>query len=504
MRYFLKRSTQIVLALLLFSVGILHSSQLHAQDKQLVFKGRFAASLQAKKLMLTIWSDPVLNPSTDAKEAKVHYADIVDDKFSIAIPLDSTISYMRLDWSTPIAESHNYDNYYPFLVEAGDSISMVVEPYWGIIHSSVMFHGVGSEKFECIQYLFQSAFQNEPLWTKANAENYQANTIGLYTDRNIHQILLQREILKIYQHDLSREIYGMLNAAVSTSGLNNPANYFTRMHPDQIASAEERIKITDVLAMIQRELDTLENAYGSYVVHKGWNYHALRRNMAIAEAFVNRRSVVDVMLEKQKERGFEQMLTSFLLSSINSSKIPAADRDRLNDAAVEMVHHPLYSRSIRQIKEAKNVGAPMYNFELPNTKGKLVKLSDFEGKVVFIDYWFTGCGFCSEYYEEVVRPVKDHFAKDKEVMFMSVSTDREKEMWVKSVKSGKFTSKKAINLICPEGPKDPVIQHYGINAYPHPQLVDKQGRLFSDSDLELRQNGVEGLIEMIEKAKEAI
>ena len=50
--------------------------------------------------------------------------------------------------------------------------------------------------------------------------------------------------------------------------------------------------------------------------------------------------------------------------------------------------------------KAKISGKYAYNFNLPDTLSKRVQLSEFKGKVVFIDFWYTGCTNCVEFYKK--------------------------------------------------------------------------------------------------------
>jgi thiol-disulfide isomerase/thioredoxin len=45
-------------------------------------------------------------------------------------------------------------------------------------------------------------------------------------------------------------------------------------------------------------------------------------------------------------------------------------------------------------KEVASVGQPAPNFEYPDSTGKIWRLSDLRGKVVFVNFWATWCTTC--------------------------------------------------------------------------------------------------------------
>ncbi|QEM03718.1 TlpA family protein disulfide reductase [Mucilaginibacter rubeus] len=124
-------------------------------------------------------------------------------------------------------------------------------------------------------------------------------------------------------------------------------------------------------------------------------------------------------------------------------------------------------------------GMPAYNFDLTDAKGHKVKLSEFAGKVVFIDFWYTGCGNCINYYRDVLSKVEEKFANDPNVVFISISIDKNKEGWLKSIQSGTYTSDNIVNLYTNgDGMSDPVIKFYQVLGYPRPLVIDKLQRLY--------------------------
>src|SRR6185503_4759935 len=90
-------------------------------------------------------------------------------------------------------------------------------------------------------------------------------------------------------------------------------------------------------------------------------------------------------------------------------------------------------------------GTAAYNFLLPDPKGNLLSLDDLKGKVVLIDFWFTGCFGC-QMVAKYMPQVENNFKGDTNIVFVSISVDKNKQQWLKSVKESLYTSPGSIKL----------------------------------------------------------
>lgn len=128
---------------------------------------------------------------------------------------------------------------------------------------------------------------------------------------------------------------------------------------------------------------------------------------------------------------------------------------------------------------AKLEGRPAYNFQLRDTSGKLVQLEDLKGKVIFIDFWFTGCGACAGVYEKVLKEAEAKLSNEQDIAFVSVCVDKARTSWMKSVYKDEYTSPHVINLYTNgEGTQNNLIRYYGIQAFPQFLIIDREGKVF--------------------------
>lgn len=114
------------------------------------------------------------------------------------------------------------------------------------------------------------------------------------------------------------------------------------------------------------------------------------------------------------------------------------------------------------------VGVAAQDFELPALRGDYVKLSDYRGKVVFLNIWATWCPPCREEMpsmESLYRRLKG-----REFEMLAVSIDREGEKVVRP-----FAAKYGLTFPVLLDPHSKTSRLYGLTGIPESFIIDKNG-----------------------------
>ena len=107
---------------------------------------------------------------------------------------------------------------------------------------------------------------------------------------------------------------------------------------------------------------------------------------------------------------------------------------------------------------------------VPSLNGKTLRLADYRGKVVFLNFWATWCPPCKEEMPAMERLYQRY--RDKGLVVLAVSVDSEGGLIVAPfVKEYKLTFPIGLD------PKMAVADRYGVRGLPTSFLVNKTGTL---------------------------
>lgn len=124
------------------------------------------------------------------------------------------------------------------------------------------------------------------------------------------------------------------------------------------------------------------------------------------------------------------------------------------------------------LSERIKIGQSFKDFEARNINRDLIKLSDFKGKIIILDFWAYWCTYCHVQNKEEFSYLNKKYKKD--LVIISYSLDEEKEIWIKSTKKDSY---KWVNLSNLKGVNDPIAFQYGVSLLPHSFLINKDGLL---------------------------
>jgi thiol-disulfide isomerase/thioredoxin len=160
-------------------------------------------------------------------------------------------------------------------------------------------------------------------------------------------------------------------------------------------------------------------------------------------------------------------------------KLAAADMPAkvTTDAELKKVKDDIAARAAAPRTEMIKVGAMAPDFTTQDINGKPVKLSDYRGKVVVLDFWATWCGPCiasMPHTQEVAKTYKDQGVV---VLGSCTSDTREKfEEWVKA-NQAKYPDFIFSHDAAERKPERASAKLYGVGGIPQQFIIDREGRI---------------------------
>jgi peroxiredoxin len=146
----------------------------------------------------------------------------------------------------------------------------------------------------------------------------------------------------------------------------------------------------------------------------------------------------------------------------------------LGVGCLEAAEAPGVRAAIQPVQDRR----PAPDFEVQDAAGKNVRLSDYRGRVVLLDFWATACGGCVREMPWFMDVAKAYEKKGVAVLGVSVdilyeSLKDSDEAWAR-VKPFIHTHKVNYRILMGD---DQVTGRYDIKALPLTYLIDKRGRI---------------------------
>jgi thiol-disulfide isomerase/thioredoxin len=144
-----------------------------------------------------------------------------------------------------------------------------------------------------------------------------------------------------------------------------------------------------------------------------------------------------------------------------------------------------------------NPGNPAPDFTMTDIHGQEVSLSDFRGKVVYLDFWASWCGPCMREMP-YFRELKQRLADQEDLVYLYISIDTDEQAWRNSVERNQITG---VHLNTP-GRERGVPAMYNVKWIPSFFIIGRDGNIYDNrppkpSDPEIDQALLEALAQEV-------
>lgn len=172
-------------------------------------------------------------------------------------------------------------------------------------------------------------------------------------------------------------------------------------------------------------------------------------------------------------------VADFALNSVLSrymEKRGAEAIEELMDMFRQKVHSPRVKQSVEELYSKWNrvaKGKTIPEFTFLDVNDQEVSLSEFKGKYVYVDCWATWCGPCKQQLPALQQ--LEYKYKGKDIVFVSISSDSDRNKWKNMVKTQKLGG---VQLIEKVSTRSEFSDFFMINAIPRFIVLDKEGKVF--------------------------
>ncbi|NWJ52277.1 MAG: AhpC/TSA family protein [Bacteroidetes bacterium] len=169
----------------------------------------------------------------------------------------------------------------------------------------------------------------------------------------------------------------------------------------------------------------------------------------------------------------ESNVAIFIAATQLIYSMEADDLKQISDAFPYKLKDSKYLRLLSNQVKALNrvsIGQPAPSFTLNDINNHPVRLSDFKGKIILVDFWASWCKPCREEHPDLISIYQKY--KDKNFDILSVSIDEDMTLWRDAVKLDKLTWSQISDL---KGLNNVALKQYGVVKIPSNVLIDKSG-----------------------------
>lgn len=199
-----------------------------------------------------------------------------------------------------------------------------------------------------------------------------------------------------------------------------------------------------------------------------------------AEAMANNKKLVNVKRDFVKNHP-NAFASVFLLTRMENLYTAGDFISTWNSLSPKYKNHPIAERIKAYIKKisATPDGSNAIDFQKVDVNGKDVRLSDFKGKTVLLDFWGSWCGPCRASNPHLKKLYEKYQSKGFEII--AIAQEQKKLLsearttWLKAIEEDGLIY---INVLNNDGiEKQNLVRDYNIMAFPTKILISNEGKI---------------------------
>lgn len=482
----------------------------------MLFAMSFSANAKlSQKSQKTIVSGIIPEAESEPRKVSIdiytqHY-EVMTEKgyFRIELPVNEVSPMgIRVD-SKPLARVPLSNRLF---IEPGDSLFFEIRGIENLRFENIFCTGKGSEK---IRFMKESSLKGQE-YGAAHYDDFKADSMEWRVPYSLKRAKLQLAVLTKYKNHVNPDMYDVLRCSVIDGGLG----LLSSVVVTKLALGRKDL-LNLALEMFAEDFTaSFRNPTAPIALGTG-SYYYLYIQMAALTSYAKRtNNTIDIgFFERKKQRAYYEILTDYLIDHPNKEVILYSFVERnirqsgltpeiswcaasfLKSTSSNSIYHVKID-SLLEKEIAKKESTNLSNFTFYDKDDQPVQLKQYAGKVVVLDFWFTGCNGCRDakpHIEKIEKALSD----SGNVVFLSISIDRDKQQWEK-LGVGKYSSATATQLYTGgKGANHPIISFLNFNSYPSFFILGKRSEIIAAKkdipDIQ-SSDGKEAFVGIIKKA----